>query len=202
MNNVLFDLQYGKHVVGIDEVGRGCCAGPVVACSVVMDFDNIPCGIKDSKKISANKRETICVTLLESVVSYGIGVISADKIDEINILQASLLAMKISFNNLNFIKKEDYTVLVDGNYNVNVPNINHAIINGDNKSISIAASSIIAKVYRDNLMKELHIKYPYYGWNKNMGYPTVLHKTGLKKHGVIDGIHRKSFAPVTHFCNL
>ena len=166
-----FDNNFNHPIAGVDEVGRGTLAGPVVAAAVILDYKNIPNGIKDSKKISKKNRELISKYILEtSIVSIGYS--TSIEIDKINILKASLLAMKRAIEGL---EKKPNIVLIDGNY---VPDINinaKPIVKGDNKSLSIAAASIVAKVYRDNLMTEYSKKYPGYLWEKNSGYGTKEH---------------------------
>ena len=191
-----FDNNFNHPIAGVDEVGRGTLAGPVVAAAVILDYKNIPNGIKDSKKISKKNRELISKYILEtSIVSIGFS--TSNEIDKINILKASLLAMKRAVEGLN---KKPNIVLIDGNY---VPDINinaKPIVKGDNKSLSIAAASIVAKVYRDNLMTEYSKKYPGYLWEKNSGYGTKEHLEAIKKLGVTP-IHRTSFKPIYNILN-
>ena len=191
---------FGKKVVGIDEVGRGPLAGPVLAAAVYINrplwkyylkkYPTIS-KINDSKKISKKNRKKI-YDILINIISYGIGASSVKEIEEKNILQATMLAMERAYESLN-INAE--LVLVDG---INVPKINtkvKAIKNGDNKSISIASASIIAKVIRDNLMKKLSNKYPKFLWDKNSGYGTKKHMQIIKMFGITPH-HRKSFKPI------
>ena len=193
---IAFDNKFDHPLAGVDEVGRGTLAGPVVAAAGILDYKNIPNGIQDSKKISKKNRELISKDILEtSIVS--IGYATSDEIDTINILKASLLAMKRAVEDL---KKKPIIVLVDGNY---VPDIEinaEPIIKGDNKSLSIAAASIVAKVYRDNLMAEYSKKYPGYLWEKNSGYGTKEHLEAIKKLGVTP-IHRTSCKPIQNILN-
>ncbi len=188
-------------VVGIDEVGRGPLAGPVVASACffkeksgenIEKFLNL--GIKDSKKVTPKKREEIFSKLKKSkIVKYGIGIVDEKTIDKINILQASLLAMKIAFLDLSLKSEKDVFVLVDGREII--PNISvsqKAIIGGDAKIFSIAAASIIAKVTRDKIMEEYAEKYPEFGFEKHKGYGTKFHFEMIKKYGSCE-IHRKSF---------
>lgn len=187
--------QYNT-ICGVDEVGRGCIAGPVVACCVVIT-PNTPLmvlqQIKDSKKLSAKKRENIAQQLKDHVF-YSIKAIDVDIIDKINILQAAKLAMKEAYNNLLHSVKPD-VLLVDGNQPLLIHNNEYCIIKGDNKSLSIAAASILAKVYRDNIMLELAKEFKGYYWEKNVGYGTKEHLEGILKYGITKH-HRKSFAPV------
>ena len=197
-----FDLEnyFGKKVVGIDEVGRGPLAGPVVAAAVYIDrslwkyyLKKYPTifKINDSKKISKKNRKKI-YDILTKTISYGIGASSVKEIDKKNILQATLIAMERAYKSLN-INAE--FVIVDG---INIPKINtkvKAIKNGDNKSISIASASIIAKVLRDKLMEKLSNKYPRFFWEQNSGYGTKKHIENIKIFGITPH-HRKSFKPI------
>jgi len=198
-----FDIEekFGNIVVGIDEVGRGPLAGPVVAVAVYIKrslwknfSQKYPDIIKinDSKKISKKIREKLYKILI-NIISFGVGAASVKEIEENNILQASLIAMKRAYISLKI--SADF-VLVDG---INAPKIKakvKTIKNGDNKSISIATASIIAKVIRDNLMKKLSYKYPEFFWSKNSGYGTKLHIDKIKLLGITPH-HRKSFKPIT-----
>ncbi len=198
-----FELEdsIGKLCAGIDEAGRGPWAGPVAAGAVVILDRNLNpellAGLDDSKKLSAKKREKLYNLLSEEEksgkVSIGIGLASAREIDELNILQATFLAMKRAVENL---KVKPEFVLVDGNQPPkNLSCGVKTVVKGDAKSMSIAAASVAAKVYRDRLMAELAEKYPYYGFEKNAGYGTALHIQGLKKHGATPE-HRFSYRPV------
>ena len=197
-----FDLEknFGEIIVGIDEVGRGPLAGPVVAVAVYIKrslwknfLKKYPYIIKinDSKKISKKIRERLYKILI-NIVSFGIGAASVKEIEEKNILQATLIAMERAYKSLKI--NADF-VLVDG---INVPKIQanvKAIKNGDNKSITIASASIIAKVIRDNLMNKLSCKYPEFFWNQNSGYGTKAHINKIKLLGITPH-HRKSFKPI------
>ena len=191
-----FDQVYETPIIGVDEVGRGPLAGPVISAAVVLNKEKIPEGINDSKKLSKKKREVINEELI-SQHSFAIGIASVEEIDKINVLQASLLAMKRAVLNLN-IKPQ--TILVDGNKLPDLEYNMYPIIKGDSKSISIAAASIIAKVYRDKLMQDLSLQYPGYYWEKNSGYGTKQHLLALDNLGVTP-IHRKSFAPIYNMLN-
>ena len=191
-----FDQVYETPIIGVDEVGRGPLAGPVISAAIVLNKEKIPEGINDSKKLSKKKREVINEELI-SQHSFAIGIASVEEIDKINILQASLLAMKRAVLNLN-IKPQ--TILVDGNKLPDLQYNMYPIIKGDSKSISIAAASIIAKVYRDKLMQDLSLQYPGYYWEKNSGYGTKQHLLALNNLGVTP-IHRKSFAPIYNMLN-
>ena len=176
---------------GVDEVGRGCLAGPVVSAAVVLKKGINLKVLKDSKKISFNKREKISKHIKENSY-YAIGIASVEEILKLNILQASLLSMKRALNQLT-IKPE--ITLIDGNFAPEGIKKYKTIINGDEKVKAISAASIIAKVYRDKLMIKLSEKYPNYSWERNFGYGTKAHLEGLKKFGVT-AHHRKSFKPV------
>ena len=191
-----FDLSYDQPVAGVDEVGRGPLAGPVVAAAVIIDINNIPNGINDSKRLSKKKREEISNEIIKYSI-YSIAEASVEEIDQINILQASLLAMKRAIEGLS---RKPKTILVDGKFKPRTNLPTHTIIKGDNQSLAIAASSIIAKVYRDNLMTDLSKKYPEYLWEKNAGYGTKEHLLAIKKCG-ITSIHRKSFKPIHNILN-
>lgn len=199
MPDFQFEDKYKEKIIaGIDEAGRGPWAGPVVAAAAIFkDRSNIPDGLNDSKKLSAKKREAIFSQLIE-ICDFGIGIINQQMIDEINILQATKLAMKTAVNNL--YSKPD-VILIDGNQNIDITGVkSETIIKGDSLSLSIAAASIIAKVSRDKIMKELDEKFPHYGWASNSGYGTKQHSEALEKHGVTEH-HRKSFAPIKKLLN-
>ena len=176
-------------IAGVDEVGRGCLAGPVTAAAVILK--NSISELKDSKQISSSKRESLSKIIKEQSI-YSFASISNHKIDEINIHNASLLAMKRAILNLNFKPNK---VLVDGLYLPDVEFKKEAIVGGDAIISEISAASIIAKVYRDNLMLDFDKKYPIYEFDRHKGYPTKLHKEMLKIHGSCF-IHRKSFKGV------
>jgi len=194
--SIEFERKFSYPLAGVDEVGRGTLAGPVVAAAVILDYNNIPEGIKDSKKIVKRKREQICKDILSSSIT-SIGLATSGEIDKINILKASLLAMKRAIEDL---KKKPNIVLIDGSYTPEISIQSKSIIKGDNKSISIAAASIVAKVYRDNLMTEYSKKYPGYLWEKNSGYGTKEHLEAIKNLGVTP-IHRTSFKPIHNILN-
>ncbi len=176
-------------VAGIDEVGRGPLAGPVVAAAVILPKECKIEGVNDSKKLSAKKREELYDIILEKAVSYGIGVVSNERIDEINILQATYEAMREALSQLQ--PKADY-ILADA---VTIPMVSipqRGIIKGDAKSMSIGAASIVAKVYRDRMMEAYEEVYPGYGFASNKGYGAAEHIEGIKKQGITP-IHRKTF---------
>jgi ribonuclease HII len=182
-----------KFMAGVDEVGRGCLAGPVVAGAVILDLSKpLPVGLNDSKKISKKKREIIAEEIKEHALTYAVGQIEADEIDKINILEATKKAMILAVKNLKL--KADF-LLIDALElkNINLPQ--KGIIKGDAVSASIAAASIIAKVYRDNLMKDLAETYPQYGFQKHAGYGTKAHFEALREFGAT-AVHRKSFRGV------
>ncbi len=176
-------------IAGIDEVGRGCLAGPVVAASVILK--NPIQGIKDSKKLSPKRREQLSYEIMEKSI-FGIGIATNQEIDEMNILQASLLAMRRSLENLDIKPKK---VLVDGMHIFKTSIEIEPIVGGDNLVPSISAASIIAKVYRDKLMTEYSKEFPNFGFQKHKGYPTILHREMLRKYGSTR-IHRKTFRGV------
>lgn len=182
-----------KFVAGVDEVGRGCLAGAVVAGAVVLDLSKpLPEGLNDSKKISKKKREKIAEEIKENALAYAYGQVEADEIDEINILEATKKAMKLAIQNLKV--KTDF-LLIDALELKDVKLPQKGIIKGDAVSASIAAASIVAKVYRDNLMKGFAVKYPEYGFEKHAGYGTKAHFEALREYGATP-IHRKSFKGV------
>ena len=178
-------------IVGVDEAGRGPLAGPVVAAAVYLPEKFDTSGIKDSKKISAKKREELYSRIL-SECQVGVGIVSAEEIDQLNILQATMLAMRMATEEL---KVQFDKVIVDGNRCPEIRNC-ESIIKGDDKFVQISAASIIAKVTRDRMMIELSRKYPVYGFEKHKGYGTKDHIEALDIYGPIKGVHRFSFAPV------
>ena len=179
-------------IAGVDEVGRGPLAGPVTAAAVILDPNNIPTGLNDSKALSAKKRKVLYDLILQ-YCRVGVVHVSVEEIDRINILQASLLAMGQAIAQLD---PSPSFVLIDGNRipaGLSVPT--QAIVKGDAKSVSIAAASIVAKITRDRLMSDLARQNPGYGWDKNAGYPTKEHQLALQHLGVSPH-HRRSFKPV------
>lgn len=184
--------EKGYHfIAGIDEVGRGPLTGPVVAAAVILNKECYLPGLTDSKKLTKAAREKYFDLIKENAAAIGIGIVSAKIIDEINIYEATKLAMKQAIGNLDIAP--DY-LLIDA-MKLDVPIEQESIIKGDAASISIAASSVIAKVTRDKMMMELAEEYPQYGFDKHMGYGTQTHLEALKLHGVTEH-HRKSFAPI------
>lgn len=183
------EYEHLGHVCGIDEVGRGPFAGPVVACAVILPKDCNILYINDSKKLSEKRREELYDIIIKEAVAYGIGIKDNRRIDEINILQATYEAMREAINNLSV--KPDVLL----NDAVTIPGVDIKqvpIIKGDAKSISIGAASIVAKVTRDRMMAEFDEKYPGYEFAKNKGYGTAAHIEGLRKYGPCE-IHRRSF---------
>jgi ribonuclease HII len=178
-------------VCGIDEAGRGPWAGPVVAAAVILDPRHIPDGLNDSKKLTHQKREALFSPICASS-QFGIGIVDAATIDEINILQATYLAMQRA---LAALKSPPHLALVDGNRAPKFPCPVQTIIGGDGKSLSIAAASILAKVTRDRMMVELDLEFPLYGFAAHKGYGTAVHAAALVRFGPI-AAHRKSFKPV------
>jgi ribonuclease HII len=182
-----------RFVAGVDEVGRGCLAGAVVAAACILDLSRpLPEGLNDSKKLTAKRRELIAGELKQTALAYSIAQVEADEIDRINILQATKKAMRLAIENLQ--PKADF-LLIDALQlkEINLPQ--KAIIKGDAISASIAAASILAKTYRDNLMRELDKIYPAYGFAGHVGYGTKAHFEAIKKHGACP-LHRKSFRGV------
>ena len=193
---IAFENNFSLPIAGIDEVGRGPLAGPVIAAAVILDRKNIPEGINDSKKIPKAKRILLAEKIKENSI-YAYGAVSEIEIDEINILQASLLAMKRASDGLSIVPK---TTLIDGNFKPDIKNNTISIIKGDSKSVSIAAASILAKVYRDEIMLKYSKQFPEYGFQTNSGYGTKEHLSALKNYGITP-IHRKSFKPVHNILN-
>ena len=184
--------QFQKNLIeaGCDEVGRGCIAGPVVAAAVILPTEYFNNSIIDSKKLSPKKREEVGKEIIGNAIAWSVSEVSNNTIDKINILNASILAMHRALDKL---KVRPEFIIVDGNKFKPYKNVKHeCIIKGDNKFQNIAAASIIAKNYRDDLMKNLSQKFDKYSWESNFGYPTKKHRDSIKKHGVTD-YHRKSF---------
>ncbi|GJL94197.1 MAG: ribonuclease HII [Hyphococcus sp.] len=188
-----FDIEDGIPglIAGIDEAGRGPLAGPVVAAAVVLDPANMPAGLRDSKTLSEKRRTEIAAEIWKTS-EVGVGVASVDEIDEINILQATLMAMSRAAANL---PVRPAACIVDGNIKPKLRAPAYTVVKGDAKSFSIAAASIIAKTTRDRMMRELAREFPHYGWEKNKGYGAPAHKEALAIYGVTPH-HRKSFAPI------
>ncbi|MBN8522697.1 MAG: ribonuclease HII [Rickettsiales bacterium] len=181
------ESNYPGVVAGVDEAGRGPLAGPVVAAAVIIDQNNLIEGVKDSKKLSKNKREELYVKITQNYV-WSIGIVEPKEIDEINILEATKKACVLAVEGL---IKEPSVVIVDGNMKFSDKRF-VSYIKGDDRSISIAAASIIAKVTRDRMMELLHQEFPYYFWAKNSGYGTKEHISAIEKYGTSIH-HRLSF---------
>jgi len=179
-------------VAGVDEVGRGPLVGDVVTAAVILDPHSPIEGLRDSKKLSEKKRESLSVLIKEQAMAWSIGRCTPDEIDTFNILQATMLAMHRAVSQLSV---QPDMVLVDGNRCPNWQYQSEAIVKGDDLHAQIAAASIIAKVERDKDMLDLHIQHSQYGFDKHKGYPTAVHLAALDKYGPLAG-HRKSFKPV------
>ncbi|WP_200976252.1 ribonuclease HII [Echinicola sp. 20G] len=183
-------LEANRLEAGCDEVGRGCLCGPVVAAAVILPNDFANELINDSKKLSKGNREGLVQEIKDNSIAWAVAESSVEEIDQINILNASFLAMSRSIEMLKVVPEH---LLIDGNRfksELTIPF--DCIVKGDGKFASIAAASILAKVYRDNLMAEKAKQYPGYGWEKNAGYPTKQHREGIEKWGATP-LHRKSF---------
>jgi ribonuclease HII len=186
----MLQIQYAQNIAGTDEAGRGCLAGPVTAAAVIFPKDlSLPL-INDSKKLTEKQRYYLRPKIEKLAIAFGVAHVFQEEIDEINILNASIKAMQLALRKLS---TQPSFILIDGNhfkpYN-NVPF--KCIIKGDEKYQNIAAASILAKTYRDDLMINLDKGFPQYSWKKNKGYPTKEHREAIKKHGITD-LHRKSF---------
>jgi ribonuclease HII len=194
------DELYSKsasYIAGVDEVGRGPLAGPVVASAVILPKDFVLLGINDSKKLSEKKRENFFETIMNQSLAVGIGIVDNFVIDEINILEAAKLAMTRAIYDANKTLENEQGVLIDHLLidavvlkNVEIPQT--SIVKGDENSISVAAASIVAKVTRDKMMLRFHEEFPYYNFDKNKGYGTKAHYEGIASHGICE-IHRRSF---------
>jgi ribonuclease HII len=194
-----FEKMYSRRgyhrIAGVDEVGRGPLAGPVIAAAVILPRDGIKEKLFDSKRISAKKREHLYKTILAEAQGVGIGIIAHEEIDRINILQATLKAMTLAITNLPF--PPDF-ILIDGAQGITVPIPQKPIRKGDQICNSIAAASIIAKVTRDRLMLECHQKYPQYNFARHKGYGTKEHRKAIERFGVCE-LHRKTFRGVKEY---
>ena len=193
-------LNSGLTEAGCDEAGRGCLAGNVVAAAVILPTDYVNPLLNDSKKLTAKQRYALREQIEHEALAWAVGVATPEEIDNINILHASFLAMHRALDQL---KLRPEAVIVDGNHfdpyviGKGLPNegklLPHTcIVKGDGKYLSIAAASILAKTYRDDYMTEQALRFPFYGWEKNKGYPTKTHYQGIEKHGLC-ALHRKSF---------
>ena len=186
-----------KNIAGVDEAGRGPLAGPVVAAALIFSFKIDIAGLDDSKKLSPKKREELLPKIQGRAFSYGVAVVDHKVIDKINILQASLLAMKQAVEQLQPVPD---LLLIDGNQKIDSTLDQWAIVKGDSKSLSIAAASVLAKVTRDRIMEDYHKLYPQYEFHRHKGYGTKLHRALIEKHGPCP-IHRSTFKGVSEFIN-
>ncbi len=187
----LFDYE-GEIICGVDEAGRGPLAGPVTAAAVILDPSRPITGLRDSKKLSEVQRDALAIEIKEKALAWAIAECSEQEIDSLNILQATMLAMRRAVEAL---KITPTLALIDGNRCPVMAVRSEAIVKGDDKVPAISAASILAKTARDHLLAQLHVQYPEYALDQHKGYPTVLHLERLKQHGV-SPIHRKSYAPV------
>jgi len=190
------DFANYRKIAGVDEAGRGPLAGPVVVAAVILPNHHTIVGLDDSKKLSAKKRDRLYNEIIQQAESYKIEIVSREKIDELNILQATLWGMEEAV--LNLPQKPDFC-LIDGNQMPQrIATISQTVIKGDGKYQSIAAASILAKVTRDRIMIELHKKYPEYNFLSNKGYPTKEHLQAMRLHGITPH-HRRSYKPVQQY---
>lgn len=183
-------LEKNRIEAGCDEAGRGCLAGAVFAAAVILPTDFECESLNDSKKLTEKERYRLRPIIEKEAISWAVGIVTPAEIDQINILNASFLAMHRAVDGL---KKTPDHLLIDGNRFKSYPQIPHTcIVKGDGKMLSIAAASVLAKTYRDDYMEELHIQYPNYDWKKNKGYPTKVHRAAIAKDGTTP-YHRLSF---------
>lgn len=190
MEALALQFSDNEKEAGLDEAGRGCLAGPVVAAAVILPQGYTLQGLTDSKKINEALREELRAYILRDALAWGIGVVDAPCIDEVNILNASYEAMHRALDVMEI--RADF-LAVDGNRFRAYPGIAHAcLVKGDARFLNIAAASILAKTHRDQLMRELHEAYPQYGWSGNKGYPTKKHKQAIAEYGP-SPLHRRSF---------
>jgi len=182
-------------IAGLDEVGRGPLAGPVVAACVILEATCDTSCFVDSKVISAEKRSSLYRELRQNGAQIAVGIVSEAEIDRLNILQASLLAMKKAVDAMSV--RPDF-LLVDGNQSVPLTIPQQTLVKGESKSASVAAASIVAKVVRDDLMNQYHLQFPQYNFKQNKGYPTLEHRRAIKTHGPC-ALHRQSFKCVREF---
>ena len=183
---------YNENLIeaGCDEAGRGCLAGSVYAAAVILPKDYRNDALNDSKRLSASRRYKLREEIMRDAVAWAVGVVTPSEIDEINILNASILAMHRAVDQLSV---RPQALIIDGNRFRPYQDLPYTtIVNGDGKYQSIAAASILAKTFRDDYMKELHEQYPFYGWNRNAGYPTREHREAIREHGITP-YHRKTF---------
>ncbi len=185
-------MQASLLICGVDEAGRGPLAGPVSAAAVILDPARPIAGLADSKKLSEKQRDRLAPIIREQALAWCVAYADPKEIDELNILQATLLAMKRAVDGLQI---RPHQVLVDGLYCPDTGIPSEAIVKGDSKVEAISAASILAKTARDEIMLQMHALYPQYGFDSHKGYPTALHMAALRTHGVLN-IHRRSFKPV------
>lgn len=179
-----------EYEAGTDEAGRGCLAGPVTAAAIILPENFVNSILNDSKQLSETKRDFLRPILESESITYGVCHVFEEEIDEINILNASIMAMHRA---LDCLEQPPKFILVDGNRFKPYPNVDHAcIIKGDSKYMSIAAASVLAKTHRDEYMMKIHEEFPMYNWRKNKGYPTKEHREAIKQYGLTK-YHRKSF---------
>lgn len=183
---------YNENLIeaGCDEAGRGCLAGSVYAVAVILPKDYRNDALNDSKRLSASRRYKLREEIMRDAVAWAVGVVTPSEIDEINILNASILAMHRAVDQLSV---RPQALIIDGNRFRPYQDLPYTtIVKGDGKYQSVAAASILAKTFRDDYMKELHEQYPFYGWNRNAGYPTREHREAIREHGITP-YHRKTF---------
>lgn len=192
----LFDYA-GEVICGVDEAGRGPLAGPVFAAAVILDPAKPIAGLRDSKKLSPIRRDELALIIQRDALAWSIAQCSAAEIDALNILQATMLAMRRAIEGLSVAPT---LALIDGNRCPVAAIRTEAIVKGDDKVIEISAASILAKTARDALLLEMHARYPQYAFDQHKGYPTALHLARLKEHGVTPE-HRRSYAPVRELLN-
>jgi len=188
----VLEKSYTSHLIeaGCDEAGRGCLAGSVFAAAVILPKNFEHPGLNDSKLLTTSKREELRLIIEKEALAWSVAEVSAVEIDDINILNASFLAMHRAIQQLTIMPE---LLLIDGNRFNKYKNFKHqCIVKGDSKFLSIAAASILAKTYRDAYMEKLHTQYPYYGWDTNRGYPTKKHTKAIHQYGLTE-LHRKSF---------
>lgn len=193
---IVIEIQGNVYTAGVDEAGRGPLAGPVIAAAVILNSENPIDGLADSKILTEKKREELFILIQERAIAWSVGRADVHEIDEINILHATMLAMKRALDGLKVIPG---FALIDGNRSPKELSCNSkAIVQGDATEPAISAASIIAKVTRDREMCELHKQYPHYGFAQHKGYSTKLHLAALAQHGICP-LHRRSFAPVAKY---
>lgn len=194
----LSKVQGVTGLAGVDEAGRGPLAGPVMAAAVILDGDRPIAGLDDSKKLTEAARERLAKVIVRDAHAHAVAQASSQEIDEINILQASLLAMRRAVGALGVAPD---LALVDGNRCPELPCLSYAVVRGDGLVACIGAASILAKVARDDYMRALHLRYPQFDFDRHKGYPTPAHRAALARHGVCPE-HRRSFAPVSDALRL